>query len=189
VTGEARTRKDALRATILAARRGITAGDRARAEEAIAVHGLAAWRDLRTVAAYLSFGTEPPTVALLDRLTTHNVRILLPVIDGDRLDWAVYAGTDSIASGPLGIREPTGVRLGVGAVADADVVVVPALAVDALGNRLGRGRGYYDRALAEVSAIVVAVVYDEELIDDVPSETHDRRVDAILRPAGLSRSS
>lgn len=163
--------------------------DRAGAEEAIAAHGLAAWRDLQTVAAYLSFGTEPPTVALLDQLTSHDVRILLPVIDGDRLDWAVYAGTDSVAVGPLGIREPAGERLGVGALASADVVVVPALAVDAHGNRLGRGRGYYDRALAEVSATVVAVIYDEELIDDVPTETHDRRVDAILRPAGLSRSS
>ena len=189
MTGELRVRKDALRATVLAARQGMTASDRERAEQAIALRGLAAWRDLRTVAAYLSFGTEPPTVALLDRLATHNARVLLPVIDGDRLDWAVYAGPDSIVTGPLGIREPAGVRLGGDALADADVVVVPALAVDGQGNRLGRGRGYYDRALADVRATVVAVVYDEELIDDVPCEAHDRRVDAVLRPAGLSRSS
>jgi 5-formyltetrahydrofolate cyclo-ligase len=73
--------------------------------------------------------------------------------------------------------------------AAASVVVVPALSVDRDGNRLGRGRGYYDRALSDIKAPVVAVVYDDELIDVVPAEPHDRRVDAVLRPRGLTSSS
>jgi 5-formyltetrahydrofolate cyclo-ligase len=69
-------------------------------------------------------------------------------------------------------------------VRDADVVLVPALAVDRDGHRLGRGRGYYDRALESVTAPVVAVVYDDDVIDDVPIEPHDRCVDGRLTPSG-----
>jgi 5-formyltetrahydrofolate cyclo-ligase len=73
--------------------------------------------------------------------------------------------------------------------AQAAIVVVPALSVDRRGNRLGRGRGYYDRALSDLAGSVVAVVYDDELIDEVPAEPHDRRVDAVLQPRGLTSSS
>jgi 5-formyltetrahydrofolate cyclo-ligase len=69
------------------------------------------------------------------------------------------------------------------------MVLVPALAVDRAGNRLGRGAGYYDRALTKTRAQVVAVIYDDELVDAVPHEPHDRLVDAALRPSGVSRSN
>jgi 5-formyltetrahydrofolate cyclo-ligase len=68
------------------------------------------------------------------------------------------------------------------------MLLVPALAVDRAGNRLGRGGGYYDRALSGIRAQVVAVIYDDELVDAVPHEPHDRLVDATLRPLGVSRS-
>ena len=68
--------------------------------------------------------------------------------------------------------------------ATVDVVVVPALAVAADGTRLGRGGGFYDRALghARPDAVLVAVVFDEELLDAVPTGAHDRRVDAVVSP-------
>jgi 5-formyltetrahydrofolate cyclo-ligase len=184
VTGDVQAAKRAMRAIVLAARSERGAVDLNRAGAAIAGHGDAQWAGLRSVAAYLPVGGEPPTVPLLDALVGGGTRILLPVIDGDRLDWAAYTGPADVATGPLGISEPTGPRLGRRALAEVDLVLVPALAVDGHGNRLGRGRGYYDRALADVAVPTVAVVYDDELLANVPTEPHDQRVDGVLRPAG-----
>lgn len=178
--------KDRLRAAILAARRKMSALERARAGDAIATHGLGQWRGAHTVAAYLSVRTEPETEGLLDGLAASGTRLLLPVVDGAILNWAAYDGSRTMTAGPLGISEPIGPRLGADALLEADVVLVPSLAADHLGNRLGRGRGFYDRTLVEVAAPIVAVLYDTELIDFVPTEAHDHRVDAILQPAGFT---
>jgi 5-formyltetrahydrofolate cyclo-ligase len=175
-----------MRAVAVAARARLSDANRKAAGSAISEHGAAAWSDMSTVAAYLAVGTEPPTQPLIERLVAAGVTVLLPVIDGDRLDWTAYTGADDLAAGPLGIVEPTGARLGESGLATAEVIVVPALAVDRRGNRLGRGRGYYDRALADVTVPVVAVTYDDELLDDVPVEPHDRAVDAVLQPRGIS---
>jgi 5-formyltetrahydrofolate cyclo-ligase len=161
-----------------------TAEERVAAGAALAHHGLAAWAGVGCLAAYVGVGTEPPTLPLLDALCTAGVRVLLPVITGEQLDWAAYDGVGSLAEGPLGLAEPAGPRLGSAALLEAEVVLVPALAVDARGHRLGRGRGYYDRALESVTAPVVAVVYDDDVIDDVPVEAHDRNVDGRLTPSG-----
>jgi 5-formyltetrahydrofolate cyclo-ligase len=123
---------------------------------------------------------------LLDQLTDSGTEIVVPVVRGDDLDWVVYVPQAAVTTSQAGVDEPTGRRLGAAGLATADVIVVPALAVDHLGNRLGRGRGYYDRALAEVSGPVVAVGYDDELVESVPVERHDRAVQAMLRPAGYS---
>jgi 5-formyltetrahydrofolate cyclo-ligase len=179
------TAKVALRVEVLAARSRLTAAARSDAGAAIAAH-ISDLGSPMSVAAYLAVGSEPPTLPLLERLTGTGIRILLPVIDDARLDWALYRGPGDLVAGPLGIHEPGGARLGGDAVRDVDLVVVPALAADRHGNRLGRGRGYYDRALREVGSPIVAVVYDGELLESVPAEAHDRRVDAVLRPAGLS---
>lgn len=189
VTGDTSARKAAMRGDVLAARANRSASDRSQSAAAIAAHGLSAWRGAATVAAYVGFGQEPPTRQLLEGLRAGGTEILLPVIDDSTLDWAIYAGRTALSPGQLGILEPTGRRLGPAALARATVVVVPALAVDRMGHRLGRGQGYYDRALAEVRSPVVAVVYDEELIDAVPHEPHDRLVDAVLRPMGLTSIS
>jgi 5-formyltetrahydrofolate cyclo-ligase len=189
VADDVESRKSELRHAVVAARAAIGTDRRTAAGAAIAAAGLERWRDLGTIAAYLSVGNEPPTRELVDALTAAGVRVLLPIIDADGLDWAAYSGPDDLARGPLGIVEPTGPRLGVTALTSATVVVVPALAVDRQGNRLGRGRGFYDRALVGVTAPVVAVLYDEELFDAVPSEPHDRRVDEVLQPRGFTSSS
>jgi 5-formyltetrahydrofolate cyclo-ligase len=186
VTVEVRDTKQRLRTEVLAARQRLSATELAAAGASIATYGRQQWSGVATVAGYLALGTEPPTFPLLDALRAGGARILLPVITDTALDWAPYDGAAALAPGPLGIAEPTGARLGTDALTDAQVVLVPALAVDRDGNRLGRGRGYYDRALAPVTAPVVAVVFDAELLAAVPVEPHDRRVDAVLRPAGLT---
>jgi 5-formyltetrahydrofolate cyclo-ligase len=105
-------------------------------------------------------------------------------MEGRDLTWAVDTGR--LTPGRFGLLEPLGPRLGPTALRTADVVVVPALAVARDGVRLGRGGGYYDRALqyARSDAVLVALVFDDELLDELPSEQHDRRVTAVVTPSG-----
>lgn len=144
-----------------------------------------------TIAAYVSVGTEPDTRSLLFALWKRGAYVLLPRLlpDGD-LDWASYEGPDSLAPGPRGCLEPTEPPRGPGAVASADVVLTPAVAIDRTGMRLGRGGGSYDRALARVgpAILTVGLVYDSELVDELPAEPHDQRVRAAATPSeGLVR--
>jgi 5-formyltetrahydrofolate cyclo-ligase len=138
-----------------------------------------------TIAAYYSVGTEPDTRGLIFALWKRGSYVLLPVLlpDGD-LDWASYEGPESLAPGPRGVLQPVEPVRGTGTVARADVVLVPALAVDVRGRRLGRGGGSYDRALARVGPQVptIALLYDSELLPSVPAEEHDQAVRAVARP-------
>jgi 5-formyltetrahydrofolate cyclo-ligase len=138
------------------------------------------------VAAYAGVDEEPPTRALLDALVAGGASLLLPVVDGDHLDWAAYAGWTSLRAVHWGLLEPAGEPLGPAALAGADLVIVPALAVDASGHRLGRGRGYYDRTLGLVRREQrVAMVYSSELVAAIPTESHDEQVGWALTPDGL----
>jgi 5-formyltetrahydrofolate cyclo-ligase len=184
--------KAALRRRIAAARAARPAAERAAAGRLIRDHvlGLPHVAAAGTVAAYFSAGTEPDTHGLVFALWKRGSYVILPVLlpDGD-LDWASYEGPDSLAASPRGLLEPTEPPRGPGAVARAHVVLVPALAADAGGNRLGRGGGSYDRALARVQGRVptIALLYDGELLDHVPAEAHDRAVRAVARPsAGIT---
>jgi 5-formyltetrahydrofolate cyclo-ligase len=115
-------------------------------------------------------------------------RVLLPVLedDGD-LDWAQWDG--ALVPGRAGTSTPGGARLGRDAVSACAVVVVPALAVDRLGTRLGRGGGSYDRALARATGLVVALLHDGELVEEpLPAAPHDVPVAAAATPSdGLVR--
>jgi 5-formyltetrahydrofolate cyclo-ligase len=138
-----------------------------------------------TIAAYYSTGTEPDTHGLIFALWKRGSYVILPVLlpDGD-LDWASYEGPDSLAPGPLGLMQPVEPVRGPEAIARAHVILVPALAVDTAGSRLGRGGGSYDRALARVQGQVpvIALLYDDELVQELPAQPHDRKVTAVARP-------
>ena len=145
-----------------------------------------------TVAAYMSVGTEPATGQLLATLLARGTRVLVPLLCPDRdLDWVQLHDPDQTIDGPAGVPEPVGPRLGVEAIASADTVIVPGLAVDEQGVRLGRGGGSYDRALARVSAAtpVIALLYDDEVLPVVPTEAHDRAVDVAVTPSRVWRFS
>ncbi len=178
--------KSALRERHLTLRRARTPADRAVASAALATALLDELTSARTVAAYVPDEAEPGHGRLPAVLGRLGARVLLPVVapHGRELAWAVDSGR--LAPGRFGILEPVGPRLGAAAVGTADVVVVPALAVSRDGQRLGRGGGYYDRALlhARPDAVVVALVFDEELVDELPTEAHDRRVAVVVTPSG-----
>jgi 5-formyltetrahydrofolate cyclo-ligase len=144
-----------------------------------------------TVAAYVSVGTEPDTRGLIYALWKRGTYVLLPLLRADcDLDWASYEGPDSLGPGPHGLLEPTEPPRGVMAVTSADLVIVPALAVDRGGMRLGRGGGSYDRALARVGAAVptIALIYDDELLEEVPAGPLDQPVRMVAQPGqGITR--
>ena len=189
---DVRLRKAELRAQVLARRSALPADQRAAAGTLIrdAVLAEPQVQMAGTIAAYYSIGAEPGTHGLVFALWKRGSYVLLPVLrpDGD-LDWASYEGPDSMVPGPRGLLEPGEPPRGVDAVARADAVLVPALAVDGAGRRLGRGGGSYDRALARVGPLVplIALVYDDELVEHVPAEGHDIPVRATVSPrAGMT---
>ena len=138
------------------------------------------------VCAYLPIGTEPGSPQLPEALRAAGHEVMLPVVPArpGPLDWARYDSPDDLGPGPIGLREPTGTRLGPSAIAEAKLVLVPALAVDRWGIRIGKGAGYYDRSLplASPGVPLVVVVYDEELVERLPTDRHDFPTTAALRP-------
>ena len=161
-------------------------GEAARAAAGEALAALAAALAASPIAAFVGTRTEPPTLALLGALRARGRRVLLPVLRGDMdLEWATFESEDALRAARLGLLEPAGPSLGRDAIASAQLVLAPALAVDREGRRLGQGGGSYDRALERAGAPVVAVVFDDEVLDEaIPVEAHDRRVAGVLTPAG-----
>jgi 5-formyltetrahydrofolate cyclo-ligase len=182
--------KAALRERLLAGRRLVS--DDAHAQEA---RSLAAHVDAltinggRTVCAYVPVGAEPGSIEMLDVLLRQADRVLLPVTrtTGDdsamALLWGEYR-PGQLVTARFGLLEPAGPWLPPTAVTEASVVFVPALAVDRTGARLGRGRGFYDRTLVlrNPDARLIAVVRDDELLDEVPREPHDVPMTHALTP-------
>ena len=187
---DGRAAKLAVRDRILTTRNRRSLVEVGAAARAIAGH-LLATPDVRraaTVAAYVSTTGEPGTGPLLDGLRAAGKRVLLPVLlPDDDLDWAVYRGPDELVPARRGLLEPASDPLGPEAIATADVVLVPGLAVSADGLRLGRGGGSYDRALGRVpvGTFTCILLYDDEVGLDVPTEPHDRPVLFAATPSGV----
>ncbi|GIG28963.1 5-formyltetrahydrofolate cyclo-ligase [Cellulomonas marina] len=186
--------KDRWREAVRETRRQRSPRARQEAARALAavVRGIPAVADARCVACYAARPGEPDTVPLLEALAARGVRVLLPVLGTNlRRDWAEYQGAEDLRErAPGRPPEPSGPSLGPAALADADVVLAPALAVDSRGSRLGQGGGWYDRVLADArpGVPVIALVHDEEVYDatvhPVPVQPHDRGVDAVATPSG-----
>ncbi|TQN43780.1 5-formyltetrahydrofolate cyclo-ligase [Blastococcus colisei] len=178
--------KAALRARLLARRIGRPEAERAAAAAAVAAVLVRRLAGAGTVAAFVPDPTEPGHGRLPAAYAELGARVLLPVIpaQGRELGWAEHTGR--FVPGRFGLLQPDGPWLDTTAIGTADVVIVPALAVDRAGIRLGRGGGYYDRALphARPDAVLVALVFDDEVVDELPAEAHDRPVDAIVTPSG-----
>ncbi|MDR2987145.1 MAG: 5-formyltetrahydrofolate cyclo-ligase [Nocardiopsaceae bacterium] len=180
-----------MRRRITAERAGLTSEQRSEAGRLLrdAVLGLPEAQMAGTVAAYYSVGTEPSTRGLVYALWKRGSYVLLPLLrSDDDLDWASYEGPESVTPAGYGLLEPA--QAARHSIASADLVIVPALAADRRGNRLGRGRGCYDRVLAQVGPLIptIALLYDGELLDRVPAGPLDHPVRMAAQPsAGVTR--
>ncbi len=116
------------------------------------------------VATYVSYPSEPDSADFIQELIEQGVTVLVPeTLPDGLLNWHEF-GTGNLAT-----------------LSSGDLLFVPALAVDLDGNRLGRGKGYFDREIENLSGVVIyAVVFDSEVLASVPVEPHDKRVDGVV---------
>jgi 5-formyltetrahydrofolate cyclo-ligase len=139
----------------------------------------------QSVLGYAAFGSELVIDALLETLLARGTAVHLPWVDGDQLQVARVADlAKDLTPGWRGVREPATDRRRPVAAAIMDVVVAPGVGFDRNGRRLGYGGGHFDRLLARLrpGAVVVGVAFDEQMVDMVPTEAHDRTVDLVVTP-------
>jgi 5-formyltetrahydrofolate cyclo-ligase len=192
---EADELKVALRAKARADRLQRSERLRLAAAQALAAHALALpeVQAASCISVYASRPTEPGTLPLISALSERGVRVLIPLLgDGLQRGWGEYLGAEDLTSrAPGRPPEPSSPFLPQAAIADADVVISPALAVDPTGTRLGHGGGWYDRCLldARADALLLAFCYRDEVRtadDPVPREAHDVPIHGVVTPDGVT---
>ncbi|MDN4615942.1 5-formyltetrahydrofolate cyclo-ligase [Leifsonia sp. F6_8S_P_1B] len=186
-------RKRALRAELRERRQNLTTTERSGATAGLTRNLVDLVTDLsaRSVAAYLSTPIEPDTRPFLNWAHAQGLRVLLPISREDGLlDWTTGDG-ETETEGLFGMPEAVGELLGPIAINDVDLILVPAAAVDASGMRMGWGRGYFDKTLGSMEKCppVYAVLFDGELVDEVPRERHDQPVDGAVTPSRIVQFS
>ena len=191
------SKKALLRAQIRAQRAATAPAIHADRDAAIAVNAeelMATQPPGARIACYLSAPTEPGTNALVRALLDHGFEVIAPRVRDGHLDWAVVSAASSYQIGSFGIREVTGPSVGLDTepLRSAELVFVPALAIDHRGVRLGQGGGFYDRTLEHLvtgpaaGPLLVGVINQDELYDELPAEDHDRVVAAALSQTSIT---
>lgn len=178
-------RKAQLRARMAERRRALEPAEARRAAEAVAarVGGLRAFRQARTVAVYAALPDELPSRPLFEAVRAAGKRAALPRVAGDRLEFAAVDAWEELVPGRYGVAEP---RPDAVAEAPGELVIVPGVAFDRAGHRLGRGKGFYDRTFAPggPAGVLVGVGYAFQVLDEVPHGPGDRRMDVVVTEAG-----
>lgn len=170
--------KKAVRSSIKAIKRTLTAEQKVASEFAVIekIEQLQQFRSAQNILLYYSLPDELPTVDMLERWSKVK-NIYLPRVKGDDLEILKY-DKNTLQTGAFNISEPAGEDVVSPEV--PDLVIVPAVAFDKRGNRVGRGKGYYDRLLAGVNAFKIGVCYSFQVIDDFEPEVHDVPVDMVV---------
>jgi 5-formyltetrahydrofolate cyclo-ligase len=188
---DVKVQKRALRAELRERRRTRTSTERATdtSELTTRLEELTTSLGATYIAAYLSTPDEPPTREFLAWACRSGIKVILPISRADGLlDWAPYDAEDEM-SDIQGMPAPTSEVLSPMTINDVGLILVPAATVDRSGMRMGWGQGYFDKTLGSMEKCppVYAVIFDEELVDSVPSEVHDKRVDGVVTPGGVVR--
>lgn len=188
--GEATSaRKAALRQELRARRDALDPAERAAAVQAIEARlvGSPALETAHVVHCYVGIGSEVGTEALIRGLLMRGQRVICPRVAGPGvLEHLEVTDIESLVVGPMGLREPDVDRAERVDLDEIDVMLVPALAFDRSGIRLGYGGGYYDRAISELRdredgrAVTVGLGFDQQVVDELPREAHDQPVDLIV---------
>ncbi len=186
-----RTCKERLRKRVLAVRLGLARSQAEASWQAILekVLGLEAYREAKLVHTYVSSKeNEVDTHALIRACFAHGKRVAVPVVmPGTKtLGHALIDGLDQLVVGPSGLAQPDpAAATWLPAAAHFDLVVVPGLAFDRRGQRIGWGGGYYDRFLAQVQAVKIGLCYDALVLDCIPGEPHDVPVDLVVAETAI----
>jgi 5-formyltetrahydrofolate cyclo-ligase len=193
MTDDVSHQKRALRAELRERRRTMTATERESASTALThrLESLTTELGVDYIAAYLSTPNEPGTRDFLSWACRKGIRVILPISrDDGLLDWAPYDANEEMED-VAGMPAPTSEILNPMAIDNVGLIFVPAATVDRTGMRMGWGQGYFDKTLGSMQKCppVYAVIFDSELVDSVPSEVHDKRVDGVVTPSGVVRFS
>ncbi|MDQ1564877.1 MAG: 5-formyltetrahydrofolate cyclo-ligase [Actinomycetota bacterium] len=193
MTDDVSHQKRALRAELRERRRTMTATERETNAAAITEQLEKLTTDLGVdyIAAYLSRPNEPGTRDFLAWACKRGIRVILPVSrDDGLLDWAPYDADDEMED-IAGMPAPTTEILSPMAIDNVGLIIVPAATVDRTGMRMGWGQGYFDKTLGSMQKCppVYAVIFDDELVETVPSEVHDKTVNGVVTPSGILRFS
>ncbi len=162
--------------------RAVTAEERRRLSDEIFAHveSLPAFRKARCVAVFCSLDDEPSTREALKRWHEQGIHIAVPRVEGDTMRFFDYDLAKMVA-GAFGIEEP-GENASLCDVRELDFIVVPGVAFTLAGDRMGRGRGYYDRYLSQAGfrATKVGICYPHQIVATLPTEEHDVRMDFVV---------
>lgn len=185
--------KAARRSQLLAARSALPAAERAAAQTAITEHllTLPEVEQARAVLGYAAFGSEASVDTVLQVLLDRAVGVLLPWVDGHELRLArVRDLAADLAPGWRGVREPRGSSRRPARADRVHLALVPGVGFDRAGRRLGYGGGHFDRLLATLrpATPIVGVAFDLQVVDVLPAEPHDVRVDAVVTETGIHRT-
>ena len=174
--------KDELRAKMRETRRNLSADEVTEKSAAIAqsLLNISAVKDARTVCMYISAFKEPDTRGIIGALLASGKRVAVPVTDEKNvtLSLSYIDNASELARGAYGIYEPTVIKRA--DENDMDVIITPGLAFDKRGGRMGFGKGYYDRLFEKTDALRIALCYDFQLLDEIPTEPHDAPMDIIV---------
>jgi 5-formyltetrahydrofolate cyclo-ligase len=183
--------KDTVRKQSISARAARSSAEISAAGMSISNHDWAALCPGKLVTCFVSMATEPPTTQLRTKLSELGKDIALPIMrPGNSLSWG-FDGSDLVENS-YGIHEPAAADIDI---SSASAILIPALRVGRDGSRLGRGAGYYDRALANIplhadgGPLRICLVFEDEVDDSVPSESHDASIDVIVTPSEIIRVS
>lgn len=147
------------------------------------IKSMAVWRQAQHILCYWSLPDELPTHESVNQWLEAGKNIYLPRVKGDDLEIVPYHGAQSLDdNNQFHIGEPVGDAVDP---ACLDLIIVPAVALDAKRNRLGRGKGFYDRLLSTTECPTIGVVCDFQLVDEVPVEPHDRPLDCVVTSDGV----
>ncbi len=178
------TDKKSLRIEVLRRRDALPGDLRSEKDRRIRerVQGLEEYRKARTVLLYASFRSEVDTFGLISDCLAGGKVTVLPRVDreGDVLRLFVIQSLDDLAPGYLGIPEPRSSGRGEKAIEDMDFIVVPGAAFDEACNRMGYGKGYYDKLLSARRGVAAALAYEEQVMPVIPHEPHDVKMDKVI---------
>jgi 5-formyltetrahydrofolate cyclo-ligase len=148
----------------------------------IHLESLPVFQNAKTILLYHSLKDEVRTHAFIEKWKNEKI-LILPVVNGENLILKEYNDSSKLLTGAYGIQEPTGELFS--DYNKIDLAIIPGVSFDKVGNRLGRGKGYYDRLLPKIKAFKIGICFSFQLSEDIPTEPHDTKMNLVVTENGI----